>query len=276
MHLKIPRSLRASRPPAAFTLMELLVVISIILVLAAIAFPVYGVIMRGVNKGVATNNMRQVTAALMSYAAQNDGNFPQENIPAGSSWANAANPAMGEKVWYNALPRMAGSKGVGDYATTPANYYAKGNLLYLPGAQYPIAETRLLKPYFAFAINTKLQRVADKESKEKVAAKLSHITLPSRTVAFLEVGMPLEQSLQPKDITDLPSYDGGDPKASARSFVGRYGEQGVITFLDGHAETFAVKDLVNSNGQITWDENKVKAGELPRVIWCRTPEENPN
>ena len=170
MHLKTPRSLRAARPPAAFTLMELLVVISIILVLAAIAFPVYGVVMSRMNKAVALNNMKQVTAALMSYCGQNDGEFPQENIPEGSSWNNAANPPspMGQKVWYNALPRMAGSKGVGDYASTPANYYSKGNLLFLPGAQYPIAADRLLKPYFAFAINTKLQR-KDKESKEKGA-----------------------------------------------------------------------------------------------------------
>ena len=266
MHLKTPRSLRAARPPAAFTLMELLVVISIILVLAAIAFPVYGVVMSRMNKAVALNNMKQVTAALISYAGQNDGDFPSENIPEGSSWANAADPAKGAKVWYNVLPRMAGTKGVGDFSSTPANFYSKGNILYLAGAKYPVGTNpnKLDKPFFAFAINTKLQR-KDKESKEKGTAKLSQITMPARTAAFLECGIPGET--KPPEVQ--PLYE-GEPKTSGRSFVERYGGQGVISFIDGHVESFAAKDILHPDGELIW-----VAGEVPRVIWCRTPEENP-
>ncbi len=276
MPLENPRSLRAAGPPAAFTLMEILVVVSIILVLAAIALPVYSTIVRRSAKVVAISNMRQVTAALITYAGQNDGDFPQENIPAGSTWTNAAGP-LGEKVWYNALLRLAGSKGVGDYANSPSKFYSKESLLFLPGAQYP--PNKLDRPFFAFAINTKLQR-KDKVSKTKGTAKLSQITMPARTVAFLEEGLPgppgqLEKG-EPKGMAIQPAYE-GECKTSGRSFVERYGGQGVITFLDGHAESWETKKILTSTGLfILPDKNN--------LIWTRTwsgvvpppPEEDPN
>ena len=267
-----PRLLPASRPSAAFTLMEILVVVSIILVLAAIALPVYSTVARRAGKVVAINNMRQVTAALISYCGQNDGDFPQENIPLGTTWTNAAGP-LGEKVWYNALPRLAGSKGVGDYAGAPGKFYSKENLLFLPGAQYPPEAIRVQKPLFAFAINTKLQR-KDKGTGVKNSAKLSQINMPARTVAFLEEGI---FAGEPKAMAIQSDYV-GECKTSAHSFVERYGGQGILTFLDGHAESWEAKKLLTLTGRIILpDQNN--------VIWTRTwsgvlsplpPSEDPN
>ena len=258
----------AARPRAAFTLMEILVVVSIILILAAIALPVYSTVLSRANKVVALNNMRQTTATLISYTGQNDGDFPNEGLSGGNSWAmaSAAGGPQGDeaaKVWFNALPRMTGQKGVGDYAAdanSKARFYTKANLLFLPGAQYP--PNKLDKPLFAFAINTKLQR-KDKVTKLKGKAKFSQITNPARTVAFLEEGLPLEH----KAMVVQSDY-AGEPKSAGRSFVERYGGQGVITFLDGHAETFAVKDLLTPAGLLPFPQTK--------VVWTRTPEEDPN
>ena len=125
------------------------------------------------------------------------------------------------------------------------------------------------RPYFAYAINTKLQRKAkDPATNQKVkgAAKMSQITLPSRTVAFIEEGTPAEKP--PMSI--MPQGD-GEPKSAGRSFVERYGGVGVVTFIDGHAETFSAKELITTAGRLIW-----LAGETPRVVWCRTPEEDPN
>ncbi len=256
-HLSPPR---AAHVRAAFTLMEILVVVSIILVLAAIALPVYSTVLSRANKAVAVNNMRQTTAALISYAGQNDGDFPEENIPSGTSWTNAAG-TLGAKVWFNVLPRMSGKKGVGDYAGNPAAYYTKDNLLFLPGAEYPLG-TRNEKPFFAFALNTKLQR-KDSATKLKGTAKLAQITNPGRTVAFMEEGVPGEKKAMPIQ----PAYE-GEPKTAGRSFVERYGGQGVVTFLDGHAETFAAKDLLTPAGRLVVPQTN--------IIWTRTPEEDPN
>jgi len=240
--------------------MEILVVVAIIVVLAAIAVPVYSSMRSRSNKAVTMNKMRQVTAALATYAGQNDGDFPMENIGSGETWDNAATAAA-DKVWYNALPRLAGQKGVGNYATNPGDFYTPENLLFLPGAQYPAMDKKLLRPLFAFAINTKLQRKDHSGSKTK--AKLSQITHPSRTVAFLEEGLPGE----PKAAAVQPKYE-GECKSAGRSFVERYGGQGVITFVDGHAESVSVKDLLTETGRLIYPQTS--------IIWTRTPEEDPN
>ncbi|MCE9612283.1 MAG: hypothetical protein K8R23_18960 [Chthoniobacter sp.] len=241
--------------------MEILVVVVIVLVLAAIAFPVFSSIRNRSNKAEALDRMRQVTASLLTYAAQNDGDFPMESIAEGNTWATTSGP-LGEKAWFNVLPRMVGHKGVGDYLPDRTSYYSKGNLLFLPGAKYPAAPKRLKRPYFAFAMNTKLQR-KDPTTKLKNAAKLSQITMPARTIAFLESGLPGEV----RPMSGLPRYE-GEPKTSARSFVERYSGQGVLTFLDGHAETVGVRDLLNPSGNFTVPQI--------RFVWTRTPEENPN
>ena len=70
---------RASLRSLGFTLMEILVVIAIILVLAAIAFPVFATVQSRANKAVAMNNMKQLGSASGAYTSQNDGLLPAED-----------------------------------------------------------------------------------------------------------------------------------------------------------------------------------------------------
>ena len=271
MQLKHPRPVTTARRRAAFTLMEILVVVSIILILAAIAVPVYSTVLNRANRVVAMSNMRQITVALISYAGQNDSRFPDENIVQGSSWANAAGP-LGEKVWFNVLPRLLGKKSVGDYASNPGAFYTKDNLLYLPGAKYPLA-TRTAKPLFAFAINSKLQR----KLKGQDNTMLSQVTHPARTVAFLEEGVSKDEPLALPGLQAIGQYQ-GEQKTSAHSFVERYGGKGVLTFLDGHAELVAAKDILTAGNIIIsptecTDPNATR--QRTYIIWTRSPEQNP-
>ena len=57
----------------AFTLLELLVVIAI---LAGLAIPVFGRMKRHANQTACLSNMRQVAAAMLSYAGDNDSQLP--------------------------------------------------------------------------------------------------------------------------------------------------------------------------------------------------------
>jgi prepilin-type N-terminal cleavage/methylation domain-containing protein len=70
---------RLTRRDSGFTLMEILVVVAIIMVLAAIAFPVFSTVKMRSNKAEAMNMMRQLTGASGSFAAQNDGSLPLED-----------------------------------------------------------------------------------------------------------------------------------------------------------------------------------------------------
>ena len=251
--------------------MEILVVIAIILVLAAIAFPVFATVQNRANKAVAMNNMRQLGSAAGAYTSQNDGALPAEDAKGTDNWAAAALPDNA-KAWYNALPVILSHKSVAQYASNPQAYYSKENLLFLPGAKYPESEKKLVAPLFAIAINTKLQR-KDKASGgtgEKSSARLSQITNPSRTVLFLEQGIKGEE----KAMKQQPKYD-GSCKGSAKSFVTRYNGFGVLTFVDGHSELVEGKDILTETGDIPWQKSNPPA-QPGDIVWTKTPEEDPN
>jgi prepilin-type N-terminal cleavage/methylation domain-containing protein/prepilin-type processing-associated H-X9-DG protein len=254
--------MRAHSGASAFTLMEILVVVAIILVLAAIAFPVFGSIQMRANKAVAIRNMQQLAAAAADFASQNDGTLPEEDAKGPDTWQAAALPESG-KAWYNCLPRMLGSKGVGDYASIPRDYYTKQNLLFMPGAQYPETDRKLAKPLFAISMNTKLQR--KNEDDQKAPLKMSMITHPSRTILFLEQGLPGEK--KGASVQSKKDYD-GSPKGSAKSMAGRYGGSGVLVFADGHAEVVEVKNVLTETGRFPFPQTD--------FVWTRTPDEDPN
>jgi len=240
--------------------MELLVVIAIILVLAVIAFPAFNVIRQKANKNTALGAMRNLGSAANNYAAQNDGVYPAEDSKGSDTWSNAADPANA-KAWYNALPKQLGAKTVGDYVSNPRAFYTKENILFFPGAIYPETDKKLAHPLFAVAINTKLQR-KDEEGK-KAPLRMATITSPSKTVLFLEQGLPSEK----KSVPQQSKYD-GSPKGSAKSFVGRYGGQGILTFVDGHAESMDPKETLTETGAFPFPD--------PPIIWTRSADENPN
>lgn len=75
-------------PRRALTLLELMVVISIIAVLAAIALPLYQRVFKQSRQSTALSNMRQVGIAFLSYAGDHDYTVPgrakgndENNVP---------------------------------------------------------------------------------------------------------------------------------------------------------------------------------------------------
>lgn len=68
---------------SAFTLIELLVVVSIIVVLAALLLPAIGLVKSAAESAKCTSNMRQITAATLTYMGESDGCLPL----AGENWS---------------------------------------------------------------------------------------------------------------------------------------------------------------------------------------------
>jgi prepilin-type N-terminal cleavage/methylation domain-containing protein/prepilin-type processing-associated H-X9-DG protein len=65
-----------SKPTQGFTLVELLIVIAIVAVLAAVTMSVSRRMMASANETVCAANLRGLATALNSYAAENNGVFP--------------------------------------------------------------------------------------------------------------------------------------------------------------------------------------------------------
>ena len=91
--------------PAAFTLVELLVVIGIIALLIAILMPALSNARRGATRLQCSSNMRQIGLALQMYVNEFNGKYPNRRAvsaeyPSGTdrlSWRTLIHPYMGTK-----------------------------------------------------------------------------------------------------------------------------------------------------------------------------------
>ena len=70
----------------AFTLLELLVVISIIAVLSSLVFGAIGQVKSIAKRLTCANNLRQIGLGIVTYANDFDGRFPQNDHTSCSSW----------------------------------------------------------------------------------------------------------------------------------------------------------------------------------------------
>ena len=112
---------RLSRP-AAFTLIELLTVIAIIGILAALIFPTVGKVRETAQRTVDGNNLREIVKAATIYAADNNDRLPD---PAAIIAQNPAPVAGGQGpfLWAGILAQ----RGI---LTDPTFYFAKNDPLY--------------------------------------------------------------------------------------------------------------------------------------------------
>ncbi|MFC7336638.1 prepilin-type N-terminal cleavage/methylation domain-containing protein [Haloferula chungangensis] len=246
--------------PSGWTMTELLVVVAIIVVLAGIAVPIMSSMKQRAYRAHAISKLEALGGALTSYTSDNAGALPWEDAPGSDDWQAAAQPEN-KDVWYNVLPELIGYESLGALASSPDRLYEESYPLYLPGAPYPSGDKKLGTPYFAIAMNSRLQRKNDEGI--KLQGRLSQIQVPSRTVAFFEAGMPGDK----KTVPGQRGFD-ASPKGNARAFVGRYNGKGMLVFVDGHVEPFAPSDLITTSGDIKVPQNA--------VVWTNDPDEDPN
>lgn len=111
--------LLASRS-SGFSLVELFIVIAIIAILAALAFPMANRMIAAGHTGKATANLRQIGALMASYAADNN-----NCLPVLIDWRRLGSSPDNFYFWQNLLRQQAGlsTRGPGDGLWLPDTFY---------------------------------------------------------------------------------------------------------------------------------------------------------
>lgn len=225
-------------PCRGFTLIELLVVLAIMAILAALVFP-YVARSRATAQGaVCLNNLRQLGAGLISYAADNNGQLPNERtIPAGvpysrdgHAWMRGAlNPYL-----FGSGDLISGQKDGGSF---------RGSIFHCPACRDEVGPNGAnLRAYpgddgggrykdLGYSRNAIWAQPAEQAGTQGTGIDFRVIRIPGFTIQ----GSPVKNlSIFPL-LIDANHFN-TDTAAFDNRFAPRHGGRGQAVFSSGHAE----------------------------------------
>jgi prepilin-type processing-associated H-X9-DG protein len=213
---------------AAFTLIELFVVIAVIALIAAFAAGVYGRTQAERNQVESTARLRQWGVALAGYVAQNDGDLPRRG-----QGVQPVTQLDRPEDWFNALPPFLGQSGYGDLVKTGRRPKPGDQSIFVrPGARDPGGAA-----FLSYGMNMNLS-----PWNLSAPTKLARIEKPASTVFLAE---------------SAGAYASTYPSTRPYGCVAPYNDKGDILFLDGHvgvfdADYFGVGKGDPQRGDIRW------------------------
>jgi prepilin-type N-terminal cleavage/methylation domain-containing protein/prepilin-type processing-associated H-X9-DG protein len=232
----------------AFTLIERLVVISIIALLIALLLPALNRARAAGQRGQCLSNMRQMEMAHMSYASDRDGEMIRAGLPHGTSHKDL------ENAWFNTLKREYGNQLVLRCPTDESPYW--DNL------DEPVRLTSYGINTFLDPVLTPLAAISTKYRYRKV----DQVPAASATVHFIEMAREGEfatadhphpfQWAQPAPYliaaTQLAIDAHGGEREPAWTSVANYG------YLDGHASTHQFDEVFKNFEENRFDPRKAR------------------
>jgi prepilin-type processing-associated H-X9-DG protein/prepilin-type N-terminal cleavage/methylation domain-containing protein len=256
----------------AFTLVEVLVVIGIVAVIAAILFPVLAAARTAGHRAACISNQRQIGAAIQLYAQDHDEHFPLvESISFRTGY---------EAYWYLLLHPYVRDRSL---FACPADTVKPD--LSLQGSPpelfFAITPTAVSYGFNKFIGGVVLGDAPDRPGSPLPNKTLGEVTRPSGTVLLSDVGAVAIRGVEPAAWPQRPK--GGGPRtvlADASSgatdpdpsVVGpsaplpRHSGRAVVLFADGHAKALRVETFFTMPGEVAPGETQ------PGLSPCFRPE----
>lgn len=224
---------------ASFTLLELLVVISIIALLAGLLFPVLNKVQESKEATVCSSNLRQIGVGLTTYAADHNGYFPLSGgvIPYDKTGTNVASQGWTQQI----------EKYIGVTGTNTKIYTCPSGAKLLPEN----------KPYSYFmgCFGATMAAVAEGPGATRQPLYLNKIQYPSKYILAGDIICAGKFSANDTDKDDNNDWNPAFSGTIAKIHNGKSN----ILFVDGHIAAFDKFDYANANAQTT--------GTLPMTVW---------
>lgn len=224
------------RPPirrlhAAFTLIELMIVVSILGILAGLMTGVIGYVQSSAKRNQCLNNLRQWGGAMSLYLDEHRSRtFPTYKMADGAGAAD---------LWWNALPPYL-EKGTVPPFTCASDPAQADETVDVAGE-----EALQLRSY---AINPWVHEARNKPPRTK-RLRDSQLSLPSQFVLMFESGQS-EGSTNNVDHIDEPLVQESVAGYADRT---RHGKNTNVLFADGHAATVVLEE---AHLTTQWNPNK--------------------
>lgn len=232
-----------SKRTDAFSLIELLTVIAIIAILAAILIPIVGKVQSQAKLSNCISNLRQWGMANLLYAQEHDSLIPWD----GGTNASPNNMQIhaDTRPWFNALPSYLDSPPVRELQ-------ARGNLPQFGDSSIflcPSAERSNNAPaWLCYGPNYLLSSRTDSGGTRPSITRVNQVSSPSRLVLFAETTHHAPGSTNSGLFTNAnPRHLGNATRNNLR-----HDQRSPLVFFDGHVEVFSTKELL-AQGQGDFD-----------------------
>ena len=235
-----------------FTLVELLVVMAIIGILAAMLLPTLNRAKEASNQIVSMSNLKQWALAQSNYVDDNRQQFSTTKIPNGtppvsSPPYNEDNPTwndlayffaagQGNSAWFNALPPYVGGKPLYWYAAMDdngiANFNSSKSIYKCPSARMDPSLDANQRPLFQYGMNSK----ALDGLPANAVLKSAMVLRPAAFVMFSEGRVLAAEA--PYYGSPVKSSDLATPQVYTTRFSSRHSQGANIAFSDAHAQYY--------------------------------------
>lgn len=235
--IQIPSGKLASKTRSGFTLVELIVVLVVICVLAAIAYPVMASMKKKTHATTSMNNLKSWGSALNRSLSDFDGEMPYDGQKSLTDIA-----LVDPDSWFNRLPPYMGEKPLSDpyYLTNPPKPGDK-SVWINPAVPKDAAEQFLNPPQsflFCYAMNYYLSYSSSDDNYK--TQPMSRLERPD-TVVFMAETADKFANCNPKYIR--PFFGPGDPFVSLSNAKEEDLENGAhFLFCDGHVSLIKRKE----------------------------------
>lgn len=228
----------------AFTLLELLVVIGLVLAIAAIIVPTLGRARQRASVAECGSQMRQLQVAHWSYAVEHDGRLIDAGLPHGGT----GNP---EVAWINTLePLLSSSRGL-QSPLDSSPHWSKD----VGGDGVPVAGTTDRFRRTSYGLNnylTQYSPAADETGNPYANARvLTDVPRPANTVHFLIMVFEDDDGFAGADHVHVENWRIDPPRLAAAQMqtnatdgeAGNPDARSNYGFLDGHVEELMFSEV---------------------------------